>query len=191
MGPRLVFLAAAFYGSLAAVAVLWATIRGFELRVIGNSLVVDLLLGASTALVTVGSGLLAYRFLPVLREMADELAPRIVDGATPGALLLVSMFSGVGEEVFFRGAVQQEFGIVIASVAFGLLHVGPDRRYLIWTGWAILAGFVLGGLYAVTGGLLAPIIAHAAHNAGTLLIWKRSRDVRSGYGALDKKSDAS
>ena len=191
MGTRLVFFAAVFYGFFVAVAMLWATVRGFELRVVGDSLAVDLGLGASTALVTVGSGLLAYRFLPVLRELADELAPRLVDGATPAALLLVSLFSGVGEEVFFRGAVQQEFGIVIASVTFGLLHVGPDRRYLLWTGWAILAGFVLGGLYAFTGGLLAPVFAHAAHNAGTLLIWKRSRDVRAGYGARGKESDAS
>ncbi len=191
MGTRLVFFAAVFYGFFVAVAMLWAAVRGFELRVVGDSLAVDLGLGASTALVTVGSGLLAYRFLPVLRELADELAPRLVDGATPAALLLVSLFSGVGEEVFFRGAVQQEFGIVIASVAFGLLHVGPDRRYLLWTGWAILAGFVLGGLYAFTGGLLAPVFAHAAHNAGTLLIWKHSRDVRAGYRARGKESDAS
>jgi uncharacterized protein len=71
--------------------------------------------------------------------------------------------------------VQQEFGLVVASVVFGLVHVGPDRRYLFWTGWAVLAGFLFGTLYDVTGGLLAPILAHAAHNGATLLLWKRSR----------------
>ncbi|MDQ3377369.1 MAG: CPBP family intramembrane metalloprotease, partial [Actinomycetota bacterium] len=81
----------------------------------------------------------------------------------------------IGEEVFFRGAMQQEFGILISSVAFGLAHVGPDRRYLLWTAWALLAGVVFGVLFEVTGGLLAPVMAHAAHNAATLLIWKRSR----------------
>lgn len=98
-----------------------------------------------------------------------------MDGADRGSLLLVSVFSGVGEEVFFRGAVQQEFGLLVASVLFGVVHVGPDRRYLVWTAWAVLAGFLFGVLYDFTGGLLAPILAHAAHNAATLLLWKRSR----------------
>jgi membrane protease YdiL (CAAX protease family) len=135
----------------------------------------SVLLGASTAVATVPLGLLAYRLLPVLREIAEELAPRLVDGANRGGLLLVSVFSGVGEETFFRGAVQQEFGLVLASFAFGVVHVGPDRRYLVWTGWALLAGFMFGALYEATGGLLAPILAHSAHNAATLLLWRRSR----------------
>jgi len=89
--------------------------------------------------------------------------------------VLVSIFSGVGEEAFFRGAVQQEFGLVVASVLFGLAHVGPDRRYLVWTAWAVLDGFVFGVLYEVSAGLLAPMLAHSMHNAATLLLWRRSR----------------
>jgi membrane protease YdiL (CAAX protease family) len=81
----------------------------------------------------------------------------------------------LGEETFFCGAIQQEFGLVVASLVFGLVHVGPDRRYLVWTVWAVLAGFMFGALYEVTGGLLAPILAHSGHNAATLLLWKRSR----------------
>jgi len=102
-----------------------------------------------------------------------------VDGASYTGLALVSVFSGVGEETFFRGAIQQEFGIVAASLVFGLIHVGPERRYLVWTVWAVLAGFLFGVLYNVTGGLLAPILAHSTHNAATLLLWKRSR---KGWG---------
>jgi uncharacterized protein len=97
--------------------------------------------------------------------------------------VLVSIFSGVGEETFFRGAVQQEFGLVVAALAFGLVHVGPDRRYLVWTAWAVLVGFVFGALYEVTGGLLAPILAHSAHNAATLLLWRRSRKGLGGAGS--------
>jgi membrane protease YdiL (CAAX protease family) len=175
VGPRFVLFAAFFYGLLTASAVLWASLRGFDLRLAGDSLALSLALGAVTAVVTVSLGLLAYRLLPALRQIAGELAPRLVDGADFGSLILVSVFSGVGEETFFRGAVQQEFGIVVASLLFGLVHVGPDRRYLLWTLWAVLAGFLFGGLYDLTGGLLAPILAHTAHNAATLLLWKRSR----------------
>jgi membrane protease YdiL (CAAX protease family) len=175
VGPRFVRFAALFYGSLVVAAALWSGLRGFDLRLFGHSAALSVLLGALTAVATVSLGLLAYRLLPTLRKIAEELAPRLVDGADRGSLVLVSIFSGIGEETFFRGAVQQEFGLVIASLAFGLGHIGPDRRYLVWTAWAVLAGFLFGALYEVTGGLLAPILAHSAHNAAILLLWSRSR----------------
>ncbi|CAN5785539.1 MAG: CPBP family intramembrane glutamic endopeptidase [Rubrobacter sp.] len=176
MGPRFVTFAALFYGSLAVVAALWCGLRGFDVRLLGESPGAGVLLGLLTAACTVSLGLLAYRLLPSLREISEELAPRLVDGADSTSLVLVSIFSGVGEEAFFRGAIQQEFGLVVASLLFGVAHIGPDRRYLVWTAWAVLAGFVFGFLYDVSGGLLAPIIAHTAHNAATLLLWKRSRE---------------
>jgi uncharacterized protein len=175
LGPRFVRFAALFYGSLAVVAALWCGLRGFEVRLFGESLGVSALLGVLTAACTVTLGLLAYRFLPTLREISEELAPRLVDGAASTNLVLVAIFSGVGEEAFFRGALQQEFGLVIASLLFGVAHIGPDRRYLVWTAWAVLAGFAFGLLYEVSGGLLAPILAHSGHNAATLLLWKRAR----------------
>ena len=175
MGPRFVRFAALFYGFLTVAAVLWSGLGGLEPRLFADSVALSTLLGALTAVATVSMGLLAYRLLPVLREIAEELAPRLVEGADRDNLVLVSVFSGVGEETFFRGAVQQEFGLVVASLVFGLVHVGPDRRYLVWTAWAVLVGFLYGALYEVTGGLLAPILAHSAHNAATLLLWRRSR----------------
>jgi membrane protease YdiL (CAAX protease family) len=175
VGPRFVRFAALFYGSLTVAAALWSGLRGLDLRFFGHSAASSALLGALAALATISLGLLAYRLVPVLREIAEELAPRLVDGASYGGLALVATFSGVGEEAFFRGVIQQEFGLVIASLVFGVVHVGPDRRYLVWTAWAVLAGFLFGALYEVTGGLLAPILAHAGHNAATLQLWKRSR----------------
>ncbi len=175
MGPRFVRFAGIFYGALVVAAALWSALRGRELHLLGDSVASSLLLGASTAAVTISLGLLGYRLVPVLQEIAEELAPRLVDGADRSGLVLVSIFSGVGEETFFRGALQPEFGLVIASLAFGLVHVGPDRRYLVWTAWALLAGFMFGALYEITGGILAPILAHCTHNAATLLLWRHSR----------------
>jgi membrane protease YdiL (CAAX protease family) len=175
LGPRFVRFAALFYGSLVVVAALWCGLQGFDLRPLGDRPAMGLLLGALTAACTVSLGMLGYQLLPSLRRISEELAPRLIDSASRGGLVLVSIFSGVGEEAFFRGAVQQEFGLVAASLLFGLAHVGPDRRYLVWTAWAAFAGFVFGALYETTGGLLAPALAHGAHNAATLLLWKRSR----------------
>ena len=176
MSPRFVRFSALFYGSLAVVAAVWCGLRGFGMPLLGESAVASLFLGVVTAACTISLGLLAYRLLPVLRNISEELAPQLVAGARPRDLVLVSIFSGVGEEAFFRGAVLQEFGLVISSLLFGLAHIGPDRRYLVWTAWAVLAGFVFGAIFEVSGGLLAPVVAHAGHNAATLLLWKRSRE---------------
>lgn len=174
MGPRFVRQAALFYGALAVAAAVWNGLRGrgFELA---DSVPLSLVLGLLAAGATVTVGIIVYRLVPTMRRIAEELAPSLVDDADRSSLVLVSVFSGVGEEVFFRGAVQEEFGLVVAALAFGLVHIGPDRRYLVWTAWAIFAGFLFGFLYEVSGGLLAPVVAHATHNAVTFLLWKRAR----------------
>lgn len=175
VGPRFVGLAAVFYGTLLFAAVVLGTVWDQDVFATGYSPLFDLCVGALTACCTVVLGVFLYRSLPALRELGRELAPQLVEGARRRELVLVAVFSGVGEETFFRGALQPELGIVATSILFGALHVGPDRRFLVWTFWAILAGFLFGFLYEWTGGLLAPTTTHVLHNAATLLLWKRSR----------------
>jgi uncharacterized protein len=180
--PRFARFAAVFYGALVLVAVAWNALRGREMQLLGQAPLLGLLYGLLAAALTVSLGLLVYRLVPVMRRIAEEIAPHVVDGARTRDLLMLSVLSGIGEEALFRGAVQPEFGLVAASVVFGLVHVGPDRRYLVWTFWAMLAGFLFGWLYLATGALLAPVVAHATHNAVTLLLWKRSRQDRGKPG---------
>lgn len=176
-------MAGVFYGLMVLAAALWNTLRGRAAFPPGD-VSIGLALGISTSCATVLLGLAVYRMLPVMRKIASELAPRLVDGARRADLILVSVFSGVGEEAFFRGALQPEVGLALASLIFGAVHIGPDRRYLVWTAWALFAGFLFGFLYEITGGLLAPVVAHVLHNAATFLIWKRSRD--RGPGAQEE-----
>jgi CAAX protease family protein len=176
----LVRLAVVFYAALLLVAAVLGALGGRDVFVLGDSAVFGLYVGAATACSTVILGVILYRLLPVLRVISEELAPLLVDGARVRDLILVSVMSGVGEEALFRGALQPVLGILVTSLLFGVLHVGPDRRYLVWTVWAIGAGFLFGALYEWTGGILAPMTAHVLHNAATLLLWKWSRRKRSG-----------
>jgi membrane protease YdiL (CAAX protease family) len=180
VGTRFVRLAVVFYAVLLLMAVVLSALGGRNVFVLGDSAVFAFSSGVVTACGTVAFGVVIYRLLPVLRRISDELAPLLVDGARARDLVLVSVMSGVGEEAFFRGALQPVLGIVATSLLFGALHVGPDRKYLVWTWWAVGAGFLFGALYEWTGGLLAPATAHVLHNAATLLLWKRSRRKRSG-----------
>ena len=173
-------LAVVFYAALLLAAAVLGALGGRDAFVLGDSAVFGLALGAATGCGTVILGVVLYRMLPVLRVISDELAPLLIDGARVRDLILVAVMSGVGEEALFRGALQPVLGILVTSLLFGALHVGPDRRYLVWTVWAVGAGFLFGALYEWTGGILAPVTAHVLHNAATLLLWKWSHWKRSG-----------
>ena len=107
------------------------------------------------------------------RGAADRSAVR---RERAGALALVALFAGLGEETLFRGVIQPALAThlpVLAALAataalFGLAHwITPT--------YALLAGIVgayLGGLLLVSGNLLVPIVAHALYDlvALTLLV---------------------
>ena len=92
----------------------------------------------------------------------------ILGGLGGVSILLIALASGIGEELFFRAGMQPSLGWVLSSLIFGGVHVGPDRRYLPWTVWAVVMGFMLGGIYQLTGSLLGPILAHVTINAVNL-----------------------
>ena len=59
-------------------------------------------------------------------------------------------------------------GVLPAAAIFGLAHQirGPSRW--VWVGWASAVGLGLGALFAATGSLLGPFLAHALVNAVNL-----------------------
>jgi membrane protease YdiL (CAAX protease family) len=104
----------------------------------------------------------------LLREMKgvwDDLLTPFGKSLTLAEISVLALLSGISEEIFFRGAVQGEFGIVAASVLFGLLHP-LNVSYVIW---ASSVGLAFGLLYQLTGSLLPPIICHGGYNLAALL----------------------
>ena len=90
-------------------------------------------------------------------------------------------------ELFFRGALQPAVGLVPASLIFGLIHIGPERRFWPWTVFAVVVGFILGALYELTGDLAGPIVDHVCINALNMhaIVRLPSEDVEGGAGSLE------
>ena len=97
------------------------------------------------------------------RSLAELIGRRSVADC-----VVLGLASGVAEEALFRGLLQPWLGYAAASLVFGLAHFAPRRELWPWTGFAVLAGFVLGGLFALTGNLVAPVVAHSCINAVNL-----------------------
>lgn len=153
-------LAVAFgYAPLSRVA--WLPAQGAE------GVVASALLGLAGA----GLALLATRWLGRRAAWAVELHRKLrpfVCDASDMTLVGLAVASGVGEELFFRGFLAQTLGIVLSSVAFGLLHQVHGAGRWGWAFSAFLMGLFLATAFALTGSLVGPILAHVLVNAVNL-----------------------
>lgn len=132
--------------------------------------------------VAFGLGVVALsQLLDRTAEWAQELGRefgKILGKLSVDEIFVVACASGIGEELFFRGFLQQVltdwaftgtyaewWGLGVSSVIFGALHVGPDvKKFLPWTAMAIVFGGVFGWIFLYTGNVLGPILAHFTIN---------------------------
>ncbi len=164
-GPlaELSWLVVLTYSLMFVVSSAFAAWRGhwtgwFDLVTLGP----DAILGVGLGLGVVALSQVATRlgwFAWLIQEFAA-----LVRGLTLWQVVLFAGLSALGEESLFRGVLQSETGLIAATLLFGVAHVGPSRRYLPWTGFALLVGLGLGLLYRHTGTLTAPVAAHATIN---------------------------
>jgi membrane protease YdiL (CAAX protease family) len=126
-------------------------------------------LGAGVALgaITVAATRVLMRRAPWARALHVALRPA-VHGASDGALAALALASALGEELLFRGLLVPLAGIVFSSVLFGLLHQvrGPARW--AWMAWATVMGTAFATVFALTGSLAGPVVAHALINHANL-----------------------
>jgi len=103
-----------------------------------------------------------------LRRLVDETLLPLFSGLGWWALGLISLAAGIGEELLFRGVVQNgladiagpTIALLTAAVLFGLAHALTPAYFVLTT----LAGLYLGGLYIATGNLLAPTLVHFGYD---------------------------
>jgi membrane protease YdiL (CAAX protease family) len=108
------------------------------------------------------------------RALAGELA-RLLGPISLGRAWLFALASGLAEEAFFRGALQPRVGFLAATLLFAAAHFVPAAKLWGWALFALVAGALFGALFAATGDLLAPFLAHALVN-GLNLRWLASRE---------------
>ena len=180
-----------FYGVLSAIAWAW---RGgvyeepvfFASRAAASRGVdwfPDLGLGIGAGMALLGLSALATARTGWGERLADRMA-EVIAGVPFSHAIALALLSGFGEELFFRGALQPRVGWFVASLLFGMMHVGPGRDFLPWTVFAIAGGGVFGGLFLATGNLAAPIAAHVLVNAVNLPILARRGRARRPVASI-------
>jgi uncharacterized protein len=169
--PHLLPLAVAGEGALALAGGVWMAAAGIPMRLGSPGTSIGAGLGMAAGLAVVQWWLLrgapAWGLVRSWRAFyRDVLAPTFGQ-LSAAEIIAISLLAGIGEEWLFRGAMQAAWGWLAASLAFGLCHVGGRGTWPLGI-WAGLTGAGLGWLLTATGGLLAPIVAHAAYDAMAL-----------------------
>lgn len=133
--------------------------------------------------------LVGYTALLILERLTRFLAPtayRELDrlmhsigltlrtaGVGYNTALFLALASAVGEEIFFRGALQNALaqvagptaGWILQAAVFALGHPAPGRAGRLYLAWAFAAGLIFGALYLLSGSLVPGILAHFLYNA--------------------------
>jgi membrane protease YdiL (CAAX protease family) len=174
----LVRLAAAFYGVVTVFALGYAffdriqrgsgAIEGEVFLGLGLPTLGGLLSGIAVGLVIVGVVHVGLRVLPPV-ETAARIFADILGPITWRQALLLALFSAMGEELLFRGALWPHLGWIGTSFLFGLVHILPRKQLWGYPLFALLAGVLFAILREATGSVFAPILAHFTVNA--LNLW--------------------
>lgn len=176
-------------GSLLAYSEPWLPLSGLE------SDAFSLVLGAAFAgAVVVGTRVLVEH-ATWAKDLHRDLRP-MTEGLDGLGIATIAALSAIAEELVFRGLLMPwlgTLGVLTQAVLFGLVHAqlsGPSRW--VWVTWASAVGLALGVMFALSGSLLGPILAHALIN-GLNLLYLKSHDTsppRNSLGGLlsDRRS---
>lgn len=169
-------VAAIFYLALALVGTVWLGLRhgqlGLELLVDPGGWWIDLGCGLGLGLVLVG-GWRLWRWRSARARALEEELATLLAPLSRGEALGLALVSALGEEIFFRGALQGAIGWLPAAVVFALLHAGPGRNLRIWSLFALAAGLALGLYVQLRGALGGAIVAHLVVNGIHLVALSR------------------
>lgn len=191
-----------FYALLGGLAVFLASFWG-DLNLLvwhdtnETPVALDAALGVGLGLLVVLASGLLDKHAEWARRLGREFGKVLGPIGTTDAFIF-AVASGVGEELLFRGFLQQllsvsafsgdyaeVLGLVTASVLFGMLHVGPNlKTFWPWTAMAVVLGVAFGAMYLYTGNLLAPILAHFTINFFNL------QSIGQKYGHLQNADES-
>jgi hypothetical protein len=124
-----------------------------------------------------------FRPLRDILHVIDQWVVPLFRPCSLGEMAVIAVLAGFGEEMLFRGVIQNALGgwlggttglwaaCGLASLLFGFAHA-VSAAYAVL---ATLIGLYLGTLWIVTANLLVPVVAHGVYDFVALVYLVRLR----------------
>jgi len=119
----------------------------------------SLLLGFMAGLVVVGLDLAGMKYLPPSYYDDGGINERIFQSLSIPRIFFLTALIAIGEEVLFRGVIQANWGIWVASGIFAVIHIRYLSHWYLFLNICLLSLFI-GYIFELTGSLWATILMH-------------------------------
>ena len=169
---KLLGLALLVEGAAFIIALVLARLWNVPLFPLTEHLLRDILIGTAGAAIPFALFCFSLsekaKAVPIIRSLQKTITNDIrtlFASTTFIDICLISIAAGLAEELLFRGVIQVKWGIVAASILFGLLH-SITPAYVLF---ATMIGFYIGLLYHIFQSLLIPIQLHCIYDFGALI----------------------
>ncbi|MDE5411976.1 CPBP family intramembrane glutamic endopeptidase [Alkalihalobacterium chitinilyticum] len=117
------------------------------------------LIGGGIAIIVIIIDLLFDRFLPKVWMDDGGINERVFAKRNVFHIFFIALIVSISEEILFRGILQTQIGLILASLLFALIHFRYLSKPLLFS-MAVILSFVLGLLFELTNNLLVPIFTH-------------------------------
>jgi membrane protease YdiL (CAAX protease family) len=174
MSPRLklLFLALLVEGAAFILALFLARQWGIALFPLTKHLLHDVLIGTAAAAIpfalfcfTLSEKAEGIPLLGSIRKTVRKDIKAVFASTTVVDICLISLWAGLAEELLFRGVIQARWGLLAASILFGVLHFVTPAYALV----AFVIGIYIGLVHHFFQSLLIPIQLHAIYDFGALI----------------------
>lgn len=117
------------------------------------------LIGVIFGVIVVLLEVLLYKKIPEKWFDDGGINKRVFSNLHPVHIVFLSLIVATSEEILFRGVLQSQFGIWVASLLFALVHFRYLSNIFLFS-FTVALSFSLGGLFLLTENLLTVIVAH-------------------------------
>lgn len=115
--------------------------------------------GIMPGLLIVFIDLILMKYVPKKHFDDGGINERIFKNRSIGGILIIALCVAFTEELLFRGVIQSNFGLLIASLLFAFIHVRYLRQPLLLIS-VVMISFYFGYLFELTGNLLVTMTSH-------------------------------
>jgi len=169
---KLLFLALVVEGAAFVLALVLARQWGIVLFPLTEHLLRDVLIGTAAAAIpfalfcfTLSAKAEGIPLLGSIKKTVGKEIKAVFASTTVIDICLISLWAGLAEELLFRGVIQAKWGLLAASILFGVLHFVTPAYALV----AFMIGIYIGLVHHFFQSLLIPIQLHTLYDFGALL----------------------